>query len=319
MNASEQVNKQRRNLWLVSQESLLVYITLIFFLIFSVVAKGFFTLENILTILRSMSIITVLGIGISFVITAGEIDLSISAVPALSGAVLAILLEKGFNIILALLAAIVIAIICGLVNGIIVANTGLPSIIVTLATSMIASGITYIVTKQAPIVITNQGFLNIFGGNIFGFPVMVLWMLLASIIGYILLHKTKIGRNIAFIGENKVASYYAGIKVDIVLVSAFVVCALYSWLGGMLGVAQASNAAPWMLSNDMMTAIAATIIGGTSFTGGKGNIGGTIIGAFFLTMLSNGFLIFGIEQWVLYLVNGTVILIALTAQYLRRK
>lgn len=148
---------------------------------------------------------------------------------------------------------------------------------------------------------------------------MVLWMLLASIIGYILLHKTKIGRNIAFIGENKVASYYAGIKVDIVLVSAFVVCALYSWLGGMLGVAQASNAAPWMLSNDMMTAIAATIIGGTSFTGGKGNIGGTIIGAFFLTMLSNGFLIFGIEQWVLYLVNGTVILIALTAQYLRRK
>lgn len=105
-----------------------------------------------------MSIITVLGIGISFVITAGEIDLSISAVPALSGAVLAILLEKGFNIILALLAAIVIAIICGLVNGIIVANTGLPSIIVTLATSMIASGITYIVTKQAPIVITNQGF-----------------------------------------------------------------------------------------------------------------------------------------------------------------
>jgi len=87
----------------------------------------------------------------------------------------------------------------------------------------------------------------------------------------------------------------------------------------MLGVAQASNAAPWMLSNDMMTAIAATIIGGTSFTGGKGNIGGTIIGAFFLTMLSNGFLIFGIEQWVLYLVNGTVILIALTAQYLRRK
>jgi ribose/xylose/arabinose/galactoside ABC-type transport system permease subunit len=265
-----------------------------------------------------MSIIAVLGLGITFVITTGEIDLSIGTIPALCGAVLAVLLQSGFPLILAILISFLIAVLIGLVNGLIIVNTDLPGIIVTLATSMIASGIAYILTKQAPVVVTNKIFMNIFGQNLLGFPVMVLWMLFISVVSYILLHKTKFGRNIGFIGENRLASFFAGIKVSTVFVAAFIISALYSCMAGLLAVAQSSNAAPWMLSGDMMTAIASTIIGGTSLAGGKGNIGGTIIGAFFLTMLSNGFLIFGIEQWVLYLINGIIIIAALSWRHMPR-
>lgn len=312
------IKKQMKQTKLISQENVLLYITIALFILFSFAAQGFFNLINFLIILRTMSIITLLGLGITFVITTGEIDLSIGTVPAICGAILAVLLQSGYSLATAIIAAFVIAVLIGLINGLIIVNTNLPGIIVTLATSMIASGIAYILTKQAPLVVTNQTFIKIFSEEILGFPVMVLWMIIFLVISYILLHSTKFGRNLGYIGENRTASFFAGIKVGSVFIGAFVISALYACMAGMLGVAQASNAAPWMLSGSMMTAIASTIIGGNSLAGGKGNILGTVIGAFFLTMLSNGFLIFGIAQWVLYLINGIVIIAALSWRYMPR-
>lgn len=310
-----QVNKKKKIIQWISQENILLVISVAVFILFSLTAQGFFNINNFYTILRSMSIISVLGVGITFVITAGEIDLSIGTLPALCGATLAVLLQQGFSLPIAFLISLSVAVTIGLVNGLIIVSTGLPSIIITLASNMIASGLAYILTKQIGIVVSNETFLNLFGQNIFGFPVIVVWMLVLVIVGYILLHFTKIGRNIAFIGDNRSASYYAGIKVGSTLTLAFVLCALYSFMAGMLGVAQAGNATPWMISENMLTAIAATLIGGTAMAGGKGNIRGTIIGAFFLTLITNGFLIFGIEQWVLYLINGVIIIAALSWRY----
>lgn len=159
----------------------------------------------------------------------------------------------------------------------------------------------------------------LFGSAFFGFPLIVVWMLFFTLISFLLMYKTKFGINLAYIGDNRSAAYYTGINVDKIIVIAFIICSLFSLMGGMLGVAQAANATPWMITPDMMTAIAATLIGGTSLSGGKGNILGTIIGAFFLTMLSNGLLILGIEQWVLYLINGVIIISALSWSYLSRK
>lgn len=318
ININTQVKKQSKKSRWISQENILLYITVVLFILFSLMAEGFLNLINFFTILRSMSVISVLGLGITFVITTGEIDLSIGTVPALCGAILAVLLQRDFSLPLTIIITLLIAVLVGVVNGFIIVNTDLPGIIVTLATSMIASGIAYILTKQAPVVVTNKTFMDIFGQDILGFPVMVLWMIFLLVISYIILHKTKLGRNLGFIGENKLASYFSGIKVGNVFIIAFIICAVYSCMGGLLAVAQSSNASPWMLSGDMMTAIAATIIGGTSLAGGKGNIVGTIIGAFFLTMLSNGFLIFGIEQWVLYLINGIIIIFALSWRYLKK-
>lgn len=319
MDIGTQVNIKFKKIQWVSQENILIYVTVAVFILFSLTARGFFNLNNFFTILRSMSIITVLGVGITFVITAAEIDLSIGTLPAFCAATLAVLLEKGLPLPLVLLISLAAAVAIGLINGLIIVNTGLPSIIITLATNMICTGLAYIVTKQHAIIVSNQTFLNIFGKNIFGFPVIVLWMLVMVAIGYILLHFTKFGRNIAFMGDNRSAAFYTGISVGSTLTLAFVLCAVYSFVASLLGVAQAANATPWMISENMLTAIAATLIGGTSLAGGKGNVLGTIIGAFFLTLITNGFLIFGIEQWILYLINGVIIIATLSSRYMSRK
>lgn len=316
VNSSSRVIGRLKSVKWVSQENILVYITIALFIVFSFIASGFFNTINFFILLRSMSIITVLGLGITFVITTGEIDLSVGAVPAICGAVLAVLLQKGASLPAAIIAALAVAVIAGLVNGLVIVGTNLPGIIVTLATSMIATGIAYIVTKQAPVVVTNNIFMTLFGGDILGFPVIVIWMIAFLIISYILLHQTKLGRNLCFIGENRTASFFAGIKVGPIFILAFIISAVYACIAGLLSIGQSSNASPWMLSGDMMTAIAATIIGGTSLSGGKGNVLGTVLGAFFLTMLSNGFLICGIPQWVLYLINGVVIIAALSWRYM---
>ncbi len=312
------IKNEKSRKWL-SQEYILFYITIASFAFFSLTARGFFNLNNFFTILRSMSIITMLGVGITFVLTTGEIDLTIGTLPALCGATLAVLLERGVSLIAAFFVSFIIAIVFGLINGLIIVKTNLPSMIITLATNMIASGLAYIITNQHAIVVRNNLFVNILGGELFGFPIIILWMLGMTLIGYILLHFTKFGRNIAYVGDNRSAAYYAGIKMSSTLVLAFVLCAFYSFMAGMLGVAQAGNASPSMISESMMTAIAASVIGGTSMAGGKGNILGTIIGAFFLTVITNGFLIFGIDQWVLYLINGIIIIISLSWGYISQK
>jgi ribose transport system permease protein len=314
----KQVNTEKRKIQWVSRENVLLYITVAFFILFSIMAQGFLNLNNIFTILRSMSIITIIGLGITFVITAGEIDLSIGTVPALGGSLLAVLLTKGIGLPIATLITLIVVVIIGFVNGLIVVKARIPSIIITLATYMIAQGIAYIVTNQHPIIVSNVPFLNMFGSELFGFPLIVVWMLFFTAVTYYLLHRTKFGANIAYIGDNRSAAYYTGINVDTIIILAFIICSVLSMMGGMLGVAQAANATPWMITPDMMTAIAATLIGGTSLSGGKGNILGTVLGAFFLTMLSNGLLIFGVEQWVLYLINGLIIIGALSWSYLSR-
>ena len=319
-----QSNKKGININWISQDNILIYMTIILFTLFSFISPGFFSLANFFAILRSMSIITILGLGLTFVITAGEIDLSIGTLPAFSGAVFAYLLTKsGLPLSLAFLISFISSIMIGLINGSIVAYVKVPSIVVTLATNIICYGITYIICNNSPIVIFPTGnalFLKIFSGNIIKFPVIVLWMIVFVVAGYLLLHRTKFGRNVAFIGNNKIASFYSGINVNDTIIFSFAVCSLCSFAVGMLGVAQASNASPWMYSTELLTAIAASIIGGTSFTGGKGNILGVVIGGFFLTMLTNGLLILGVPPWILYSINGAIIIFALSwGQFLKAK
>ncbi|WP_343248626.1 ABC transporter permease [Diplocloster hominis] len=298
---------------------LIVLVTIAVFILFSVTANGFLTAKNFFTILRSMSIVTVLAAGITFVLTLGEIDLSIQSLPALAATVLCVLVTKGLPVAAAFFLSLVVCLGFGLLSGIIIVKTRLPSIIITLATNMIANGLSYILTKQRAVVISQKAFTNLFAGNAGRIPLMFLWMLLLVLAGYILLQRTKFGRNIAFIGDNREAALFAGINIRRTIICAFILCSVFSFMAGILGCAQSSNAVSGMLSENMMTAIAVTLIGGTTMAGGKGNMPGTILGAFFLTLITNGFLIMGIAQWVLYLVNGAIILATLSFRYMLQR
>ncbi len=301
---------------IVSQQGILILATIVIFILFSITAKGFLSVSSFYTILRSMSIVTVLAAGVTFVITLGEIDLSIQSLPGLAAAVFCVLIESGRSVLSSMAAAFLVTMVFGLVNGLILVKTSLPSIVITLATNMIAAGLMDIVTDHRAVVISQKSFVNVFAGNIGGFPTIVLWMIVMVAVGYVILHRSKFGRNIEFLGDNKDAAKFAGLKIGSITVVSFLLTAGYSFMAGMMGAAQASNATPGMLQEYMLTAIAATVMGGTLMSGGKGNIVGTIIGAFFLATIKNGFLILGIDTWVLYLINGVVILGTLTWRYL---
>lgn len=294
-----------------SHQGLLVIITAVTYLIFSLVSPNFARITNLYTILRTMGIVSVIALGVTFAITLGEIDLSIETVPGLCAAVFCYLIEAKTAFLLAFLAALVCALIVGFFNGLIIVKTKLPSIVITLATGMIVGGLTEIITAHRAIVISLKSFTNLVNFRIGNFPGIAIWMLLLVLIAYVIMHKMKIGRYLELIGDNIEASRYAGLNDGVCYMAAFMICAVFSFLGGMMGVSISSNATPDMLRNYMMTAITATVIGGTDMNGGKASIVGTVIGAFFLSTVENGFLIVGIQQWVLYLVNGVVIMFTL--------
>lgn len=302
----------------LSHQGILLIITLVTYFVFACSSETFRKFTNFFTILRTMSIVSVIAVGVTFVITLGEIDLSIETVPGLCAAVFCILVESGTSVIVAMLAALAVALIIGFVNGLIVVKTKLPSIIVTLATAMIVGGLSEVTTSHRAIVVSVKSFVNFFNFKIGNFPGIALWMVLFVLIAYVILHRTNVGLNIELVGDNREAAVYSGIKVNRTIATAFLISALFSFLAGMLGVSVSSNATPDMLREYMMTAIASTVIGGTDMQGGKGSITGTIIGAFFLSTIANGFLLLGIQQWTLYLVNGIVIILTLSIKELPR-
>lgn len=299
-----------------SHQMILLIITIITYVIFACCSESFRKITNFYTILRTMSIVSVIAIGVTFVITLGEIDLSIETVPGLCAAVFCLLVESKVSIAIAMLAALMIALIVGFVNGLIVVKTKLPSIIVTLATGMIMGGLSEVTTSHRAIVISSKGFVNVFNFKLGNFPGIALWMILFAAIGFVLMHKTRVGRYMELVGDNRDAATYVGLKAYRSIILSFLISGVFCFIAGMLGVSVSSNATPDMLRENMMTAIAATVIGGTDMQGGKGSIIGTLIGAFFLSTIQNGFLIVGIQQWVLYLVNGIVILLTLTIKEL---
>jgi ribose transport system permease protein len=292
---------------MMSYEVILILIILVAFIAFTLAAPGFFNIRNVFVLLRSMSLIAIVGTGVTFVITTGEIDLSIASLPSLCAVIVAVMIKASIPIPLAILTALIVAAAFGLLNALLVADIGLPSIIATLATSMIAKGSAYVVGDNTTIVISNTYFLNMFGKNIGTFPRVFIWMAAFSIIAFMILNKLKAGRELAYIGDNKIAAKYSGINSRKGLYMAFLLCALFCLVAGLCGAAQASNATAYMFDPTMMTAFSATFIGGTVMSGGKGSIIGTVLGAFLLAVLENGLLIVGLDQWVLYLINGIII------------
>lgn len=303
--------KSRLKKAMFSHQGLLVMITIITYLVFFLVSPNFAKITNLYTILRTMCIVSILALGVTFVITLGEIDLSIETLPGLCAAVFCYLIEAKAAFLSALLAALACCLLVGLINGLVIVKTKLPSIVITLATGMIVGGLTEIVTAHRAIVISLKSFTDLINFRIGNFPGIAIWMLLFVVIAYIIMHKTKLGRYLELTGDNREASRYAGLNDRLYYLIAFLICATFCFLGGMMGVSISSNATPDMLRNYQMTAITATVIGGTNMNGGKASILGTIIGAFFLSTVENGFLIVGIQQWVLYLVNGVVIMLTL--------
>lgn len=283
-------------------------------LITTVMNPSFLDPNNLLNLLRQVSINGLIAFGMTFVILTGGIDLSVGAILALTSALSAMMITSGVPTLIAMLIGIIFGGRLGGLNGLIITKGGAAPFIASLATMTIFRGATYVFTNGNPITskAMNNSFIFQFIGRgyFFGIPVPVIIMLISFFILYILLHKMTFGRKTYALGGNEKAAFVSGIKVNITKTWIYVISGIMSSAAGMILISRLSSAQPDAGTGFEMDAIAAVVLGGTSLAGGRGRIFGTLIGALIIGTLNNGMNLIGISSFYQQIVKGIVIIIA---------
>lgn len=274
----------------------------------SILTPDFLSTRNILNILRQSSIIGIMAIGTSFVILTGEIDISVGSVLALTAAVV-LGLQKTIAWPFAVVVALLVGLAIGLVNGVFASKIKVVGIITTLGTMTIVRGLTYLYTGGYPILGASESFKFIGSGYVGIMPFPIILFIAMVAVWQFVMSKTPTGRYICAVGGNKEAARLSGIKVDRYHALAFGIGGLMAAMSGIVYASRLNSATPIAGQGYELDAIAATVIGGTSVTGGEGSVVGTMIGVLLLTVISNVFNLMGIQTHVQYLVKGIIILV----------
>ncbi|MEC1759758.1 ABC transporter permease [Schinkia azotoformans] len=281
-------------------------------IILSILSPSFLSLDNILNILRQVSINALIAFGMTFVILTGGIDLSVGSMLALSAALTAGFMAGGMDPILAMLIGLLAGALMGAFNGFVITKGKVAPFIATLATMTIFRGLALVYTEGRPITgLSKDLSFELMGrGYFFGIPVPVIWMLISYAILYFILKKTTFGRRVYAIGGNEEASILSGIKVDQVKIWVYSITGLLSALAGIILTSRLNSAQPTAGTAYELDAIAAVVLGGTSLSGGRGWIFGTLVGALIIGVLNNGLNLLDVSSFYQQVVKGGVILLA---------
>jgi len=289
------------------------------FVFLSITTNTFLTPDNLLVVLRQVSINAMLAFGMTYVILMGDIDLSVGMVMAFSGIITTVSLMRG-DVPLPLAVALGLGggALVGAVNGLIVSKLRLPSFIVTLSLSYIAKGFAYIISDGMPISVDNPNFHAIGNGFLGPIPYPVIYMFVVFIVLSFVLYKLKFGRKVYAIGGNVEAAKYSGINVPQVKIISFIVLGMLAALGGIVQCARLFSGQPTIGVNAELDAIAAVILGGTSFSGGVGTLFGSFIGALLIGFINNGLNLLGVSSFWQNVAKGGVILLAVYIDVIRK-
>lgn len=307
---------------LKENQNLGTILALIILMVFvSVLNPTFLQANNLMNLMRQLIINGFIALGMTFVILTGGIDLSVGSTLALTSAIFAGLLQNGMNTGFAILIAVGLGLILGLINGILITKGKLAPFIVTLATMTIFRGLTLVYTDGRPIAGPKDNFAFKFlgKGQFFGIPFQVILFILAFLCLWIILNKTSLGRKIYAVGGNEKASFISGINIDKVKIWVYVISSLMAVLSGLVLTSRLNSAQPTAGAAYEMDAIAAVVLGGTSMTGGSGSLTGTLIGILILGVLNNGLNLLGVSSFYQQIVKGIVILIAVLIDRKRNK
>ena len=300
------------------EEGGIFFALVLMFVGLSFTSPEFLSRENLLTVARQFSVIGIISVGMTFVIVAGEIDLSVGSVLALSGCIAAQLtVEHGWSLPAAGAVAIAAGALAGTANGLLTVRLGIPSFIITLGMMSVIRGLTYVLTEAMPISIPEE-FRFLGYGTLFGVSVPVVVMGLVAVAGGIVLSLTPFGRHVYATGGSIEAARLSGVPTGRVRVIVFGVLGALAALAGILNSAWVTVAQPVAGIGYELDVIAAVIIGGASFSGGKGTVLGTMLGATLMGFLRNGLILLGVNVYWQQVAIGGVIVLAVALDRLRR-
>lgn len=299
-----------------------VYLAFLLILAFFAVTlsdDGFLTSDNLLNIVKQTAPITIMAVAVVFLLSAGEIDLSLGAVVALSALVTAVVL-RDVGLVAGIAAGLGTGIAVGLVNGLFVTLLRLPSFLVTLAMAGLVEGLARSITDLRSVAVTDQTFVNVFGsGDLGPVPSLIVWTLAAVALGHFVYRHRRFGAHVLATGDNPIAARVTGIRVDRVKLAVLVMSATAAAVAGMLYAGRLQGANYNLGSSDMLLVIAAVVIGGTRLFGGSGSVVGALIGSLIMGVLNNGLILTGLSASNQLMAQGALLLLAISLTLRERK
>ncbi len=291
----------------------IIYIGFIaIFIIFSITLhdKGFLDPTNLLNIIRQTAMIAVMAIAMTFVLSCGEIDLSVGAVAGLTSVTVAMAIDAG-GMIFGIGIGIATGIAVGVFNGLLTTKIGIPSFLTTLAMMGIAKGVAMWISDTAAVPIIEPSYSWLFGGGSIGIiPVLAIWMLVLGILGHFTLKRTGFGRRVLATGGGEQAARYSGINTNAIKFKVLVLSSCAAALAGMLYAGRLQSGRFQLGEGDELSVIAAAVLGGTSLFGGYGTVIGTIVGALMIGLINNGLILMGLEFSQQLIARGGIIILA---------
>ena len=278
-------------------------------LYFAAFAPNFATVTTAEAILRITAIVSVMAVGMTFVIVSAEIDLSVGSMASLAGMIGALLMQAGAPWPLGVALTLGFGAAVGLVNGLLVTRLRIPSFLVTLGMLSVLSGVALTVTATRPVPIVSPGFSEtLWDARLLGVPVPICWTLLVAAVGFYALHLTPFGKRVFATGGNATAARFSGVRTDLVKTVAFTISGTTAAMAGLMLAARSTAGNPSLGAGLELDVIAAVIIGGTSLFGGRGTIIGSVVGAIFIGIVGFGLLVMGFSTSIQEIIKGAIII-----------
>lgn len=304
---------------------------------FSIMAPNFVSVGNAVIISKHVAINAILAIGMTYVILTGGIDLSVGSIVGLTGMVAGGLISKGItlpmfgiviypNVVEVVLISLSVGVLVGFINGILITRLAVAPFIATLGTLYIARGVSLLLSGGATFPnlvgkpeLGNQGFPVIGAGNIAGVPFSILILIALALFAAYVAQRTPFGRKVYAVGGNERAASLSGVRVDRVKVAVYMISGFCAAVAGLIVSSQLVASHPASGETFELNAIAAAVLGGTSLSGGRGMIGGTIVGAFVIGVLADGLVMMGVSEFWQMVIKGLVIIAAVVLDQMQRK
>ena len=272
--------------------------------------KGFLDTNNLLNIVRQTAPIAIMAVAMTYVLAAGEIDLSIGAVAGLASVATAMAMDIG-GVPLGILAGVATGLIVGVINGVISTRIGIPTFLTTLAMMGVAKGTSMWVSGTKAVPILSDGYNWFFGGGYIGpLPVLLFWMVIAAAIGHVVLRRTTFGRKVLATGGSETAARYSGVNTSNIKFKVLIISSFAAAIAGMLYAGRFQTGRFQLGEGDELSVIAAAVLGGTSLFGGKGTVIGSIMGALMIGLINNGLILAGLEFSQQLIARGAIIILA---------